>query len=74
MVAGALAASPADHSGDSADMVAPADRQGQGAAHQWNDEGERCVKCGAKDWMAGDCSPRTDRQAQGVQYAKTAPS
>jgi hypothetical protein len=27
-----MAASPADHSGDSADMVAPTDRQGQGAA------------------------------------------
>lgn len=24
--------------------------------HQWDNSGERCVKCGAKDWMGGDCS------------------
>jgi len=24
--------------------------------HQWNREGERCLKCGAKDWMGGPCN------------------
>lgn len=24
--------------------------------HQWNDDGERCLKCGDKDWMGGPCS------------------
>jgi hypothetical protein len=23
--------------------------------HQWNEDGERCLKCGAKDWMGGPC-------------------
>lgn len=25
-------------------------------SHQWDRDGERCVKCGAKDWMEGPCS------------------
>lgn len=24
--------------------------------HEWNNDGERCVKCGAKYWMGGECS------------------
>ena len=24
--------------------------------HKWDREGERCVKCGDKDWMGGGCS------------------
>lgn len=24
--------------------------------HKWDRDGERCVKCGAKDWMGGPCS------------------
>lgn len=28
----------------------------EAVAHQWDRDGERCVKCGAKDWMAGECS------------------
>jgi hypothetical protein len=24
--------------------------------HKWNAEGERCVKCGDKDWIGGHCS------------------
>lgn len=24
--------------------------------HQWSDDGERCVKCGDKDWMGGPCN------------------
>jgi hypothetical protein len=24
--------------------------------HQWNRDGERCLKCGAKDWMGGPCN------------------
>lgn len=23
--------------------------------HRWDQAGERCVKCGAKDWMGGPC-------------------
>jgi hypothetical protein len=23
--------------------------------HQWDRDGERCLKCGAKDWMGGGC-------------------
>jgi hypothetical protein len=23
--------------------------------HKWDRDGERCVKCGAKDWMGGEC-------------------
>ena len=30
--------------------VDPADEHGH--SHRWNDEGERCLKCGDKDWMA----------------------
>lgn len=25
-------------------------------SHRWDDVGERCVKCGDKDWMGGPCS------------------
>jgi len=25
--------------------------------HQWSQDGDRCVKCGAKDWMGGECRP-----------------
>ena len=24
--------------------------------HRWDQAGERCVKCGAKDWMGGPCN------------------
>lgn len=24
--------------------------------HEWDKTGEQCVKCGAKDWMGGECS------------------
>lgn len=24
--------------------------------HQWNDDGEKCTRCGASDWMAGGCT------------------
>lgn len=24
--------------------------------HEWDGTGERCIKCGAKDWMGGECS------------------
>lgn len=27
-------------------------------SHKWDAEGERCVKCGAKDWMGGPCTPK----------------
>ena len=27
--------------------------------HQWDRSGERCVKCGDKDWMGGACSGTT---------------
>ena len=27
-------------------------------AHQWDESGERCKICGAKDWMGGLCSPK----------------
>lgn len=23
--------------------------------HRWDRDGERCVVCGAKDWMGGEC-------------------
>jgi hypothetical protein len=26
--------------------------------HQWDRDGERCLKCGDKDWMGGPCRPR----------------
>jgi hypothetical protein len=28
------------------------------AQHQWDRDGERCLKCGDKDWMGGQCRPR----------------
>jgi hypothetical protein len=32
--------------------------------HQWDDAGERCLKCGDKDWFAGpECSGDTGRDA-----------
>lgn len=31
-------------------------------AHQWDRDGERCVKCGAKDWMGGACAPTAPKQ------------
>jgi len=30
--------------------------QSPAPAHRWDDVGERCVKCGDKDWMGGPCS------------------
>lgn len=27
--------------------------------HEWDRDGERCLKCGAKDWMGGECTPRS---------------
>lgn len=24
--------------------------------HQWSEDGERCIKCGDKDWMGGPCN------------------
>lgn len=36
--------------------------------HRWNDDGERCVKCGDKDWMGGPCSvPDAAPVADGVE-------
>ena len=34
-------------------------------AHQWDDAGERCVKCGDKDWMGGPCEAMTAPVAGG---------
>jgi hypothetical protein len=33
-----------------------ASANGAELAHQWNDDGEKCVRCGASDWMAGGCT------------------
>ncbi len=35
--------------------------------HKWDRDGERCEKCGAKDWMGGPCTPRssTGRREEG---------
>ena len=42
--------------------LAPAE-PGEGA-HEWDDSGERCVKCGDKDWMAGPyCRAKPDTTA-----------
>lgn len=49
-----------------ADMIveAAASRPAQ-HAHKWDACGERCLKCGDKDWMGGGCSvPDTLAQAQ----------
>ena len=27
--------------------------------HEWDADGERCLKCGDKDWMGGPCRPVT---------------
>ncbi len=40
--------------------ITPCDPERQAApsatgTHQWDEDGERCLKCGAKDWMAGPC-------------------
>ena len=26
------------------------------SSHKWDRDGERCVKCGDKDWMGTECS------------------
>lgn len=33
----------------------------RGCSHKWDRDGERCVRCGSKDWMGGYCTP-TDQQ------------
>ncbi|WP_369952339.1 hypothetical protein [Ralstonia syzygii] len=37
----------------------------QGTSHEWDASGERCLKCGDKDWFAGStCSGKTAQQAE----------
>ena len=36
----------------------------QPAQHKWSADGERCVKCGDKDWMGGSCSVPDEQPAQ----------
>ena len=43
--------------------------------HKWDRDGERCVNCGAKDWMGGECSgpreatpPESGGQGEAVGY------
>jgi hypothetical protein len=43
------------YAGPLTEPASPAhDDEGQ-IPHKWNDDGERCVMCGAKDWMSGGC-------------------
>lgn len=40
-------------------------------AHQWNDDGERCLICGDKDWMGGPCSgPIAPAEAKGGECSR----
>lgn len=41
----------------------PAESSGGDEQHQWDRGGERCVKCGAKDWMDAPCTPPEQRDA-----------
>lgn len=36
----------------------------QSAQHKWSADGERCVKCGDKDWMGGACSVSDEQPAK----------
>lgn len=36
----------------------------QPAQHKWSEDGERCVKCGDKDWMGGSCSVADEQPSQ----------
>jgi len=42
---------------ENADATASPQVQGGGARHEWDASGERCVRCGDKDWMGGPCLP-----------------
>ena len=44
-----------------------------GETHQWDCDGERCTKCGDKDWMGGPCTPTppTGEKAFVDEYART---
>ncbi|WP_250489940.1 hypothetical protein [Caballeronia sp. INML2] len=45
------------HSGYAAPPATPSDKQE--ASHHWGRDGDRCIKCGDKDWMANEsCSQR----------------
>lgn len=40
--------------------------------HEWDRDGERCVKCGDKDWMADDaCRPATDTPEAAPQQTRS---
>lgn len=38
-----------------------------GYSHSWSRDGERCVKCGDKDWMGGSCSKPDEPAGSGVR-------
>ena len=38
------------------------------SAHQWDRDGERCVKCGAKDWMGGPCTAPSAVASSGPKH------
>lgn len=40
--------------------AAPVPSVPDGYPHKWDDSGERCLKCGDKDWMGGLCSVSDD--------------
>lgn len=35
--------------------------------HQWDKTGERCVKCGGKDWLGGPCVPKSTPTKSGEE-------
>lgn len=39
-------------------------------AHKWDRGGERCVRCGQKDWMAGECVPPSDASGDGREAGR----
>lgn len=51
----------------------PAQQEPVAYRHKWDKSGERCVKCGDKDWMGGTCTaPDTTPPAQPAQQEPVA--
>jgi hypothetical protein len=46
--------------GDLKDFIKVAEKRKGATHHEWDRDGERCVKCGAKDWMGGECTPKAN--------------